>query len=258
MHGVRVHRKGYGVTTDLINQVKVSKRKKMMEIGNLPPLPNNQQDFVELIANGVSPIEAYRAVQTQYSPNCKHNTGNVSYSATRMLKHPGVQTWLRAMREAGCENGIITIQNHISELERLKNLCIENKNFGAAVRAEELRGKTAGLYVDRIDITQRTDSTDLLERVGKMFGEDFKKVASEKLGIVDVTPVSAPVVTYKEVDTVVLYDAAKEQADKGANKPVRQGFQKLKGELEKDYKEASQGTLDDIRKLIQERNAKDV
>lgn len=246
------------MTTEIINQVRISKRQKLTERQDLPPLPHNQQQFVELIANGVSPQEAYRAVQKEHAPGSNHKDDNISSGATRMMGYPAVRAWLRAMREAGCENGIITIQSHISELERLKNLCIENKNFGAAVRAEELRGKTAGLYVDRIDITQRTDSTDLLERVGKMFGEDFKKVASEKLGIVDVTPVKAPVVTYKEVDTAVLYDAAKEQADKGANKPVRQGFKKLKGELEKDYKEASQGTLDDIRKLIQERNAKDV
>ena len=44
---------------------------------------------------------------------------------------------------------LITKDKHYQELGELRDMAKETKNVNAAVRAEELRGKVAGLYIDR-------------------------------------------------------------------------------------------------------------
>ena len=44
---------------------------------------------------------------------------------------------------------LVTKDQHYQELGELRDMAKATKNVNAAVRAEELRGKVAGLYIDR-------------------------------------------------------------------------------------------------------------
>jgi|TARA_Y100000294_G_C8414928_1_gene280358 phage terminase small subunit len=78
----------------------------------------------------------------------------------------------------------ITKDKHYQELGELRDMAKETKNVNAAVRAEELRGKVAGLYIDRqILANAKTirlpDGTKKLEQ--DMTLEDYEWLMTEIL-----------------------------------------------------------------------------
>lgn len=155
------------------------KARKTDARSELPRLKPKHQRFVERVAAGDLPTDVYADIWERHNDD----RTRVSVAACNLLRHEGVRAWLRAMREAGVENGNFTLQAHLSELEHIKNRALERNNFGAAVRAEELRGKAMGLYVERYQDTGTADSESLLENVGKIFGSEMKKMAMQRLGI---------------------------------------------------------------------------
>lgn len=60
------------------------------------------------------------------------------------------------------------------KLNELQKLAIASRNVNAAIKAEELKGKLAGLYVDKTEITGR-DGKDLLPPV------DLSRLSDDKL-----------------------------------------------------------------------------
>lgn len=105
--------------------------------------------------------------------------------AVRLKRQPNVKIWLDALREAGAENAVVTLSSHLSELNRLKEFAIKCANPNAAIRAEELRGKVAGHYVERVHHTHHEDvsDADLVAMIGALFGDDFAEQAKIKLGM---------------------------------------------------------------------------
>lgn len=62
------------------------------------------------------------------------------------------------------EDSKLTLEKHIAELERLKEIALQNGKFEAAINAEVNRGKACGLYV-----TKTEDVTDPMRRaLGRM------------------------------------------------------------------------------------------
>jgi hypothetical protein len=46
----------------------------------------------------------------------------------------------------------LTVENHLIRLAELRDQAFATGNYSAAIRAEELRGKVAGFYTDRIEM----------------------------------------------------------------------------------------------------------
>jgi len=112
---------------------------------DLPDLTDQQRKFVEGILAGRNASDSYRAA---------YNTDNMLQEsvwalASRLRADVKVSSWLAAARKAGLGHAKITLDGHLTELERLKELCIETGNLGAAVQAEQLRGKAAGHYIEQ-------------------------------------------------------------------------------------------------------------
>ena len=78
----------------------------------------------------------------------------------------------------------ITKDKHYQELGELRDMAKETKNVNAAVRAEELRGKVAGLYIDRqilaaSKMIRLPDGTKKLEQ--DMEVEDYEAMMNDIL-----------------------------------------------------------------------------
>ena len=52
---------------------------------------------------------------------------------------------------------------HMARLNHIGQIAEQNKNYGVAIRAEELRGKVAGYYIDRQIINNKNDKSNMSE-----------------------------------------------------------------------------------------------
>lgn len=117
-----------------------------MDTRGLPDLTPKQYGFVCGILAGMTGADAYReAYNTEgWLPQ------SIWREASRMRDHTKVVPWLDRAKEAAGEQAELTQDAHLEELNRLKGLALGGKNYGAAMRGEELRGRVAGMYVERI------------------------------------------------------------------------------------------------------------
>ena len=99
--------------------------------------------------------EAYR--QTYKSTVMKPET--VNRKAKELLDNGKITARLDELRAPVVEKAQLTLESHLTELDRLKTAAEGAGNITAAIRAEELRGKAAGLYMAKVEVT--TGSTFL-------------------------------------------------------------------------------------------------
>ena len=142
----------------------------------LPELTFQQQKFVEGILAGKTASDAYRAAY-----DCSAmQTSTIWVKASELRSSEKVAVWLSAARQAGLGTAVVTFDNHIRELERLREIALNSGNIGAAVQAEQIRGKAAGHHVDQIrDVTERHDPVQTVYDLAKLTGVDPHIIAAQ-------------------------------------------------------------------------------
>ena len=140
----------------------------------------NEMKFVEYVTSGENFTEAYILA---YGASRQRTRASLSVAGSQIKMRPHVTAAIQTVREAGVEQAAYSVANHIGELQRLKREALEAKNFGAAVRAEELTGKVAGFYTERREITFKSSADNLLIDLSKVFGVEFAEMAAKKLGV---------------------------------------------------------------------------
>lgn len=73
----------------------------------------------------------------------------VHEQASRLLAHRKVAARLDAWRQSMAVDTTLTFGQHMRQLAELRDAAVEHGRLRAAVRAEELRGRLAGLYPKR-------------------------------------------------------------------------------------------------------------
>lgn len=89
--------------------------------------------------------EAYRRA---YKPR-RMSAKSIHEKASHILAQGKVQARVAELRGNAAGKAVFGLVEHLAELDRLKALAEANKNFPAAIKAEELRGRVSGFYVDR-------------------------------------------------------------------------------------------------------------
>lgn len=122
-------------------------RDKSTEPLELPDITGEELSFVqEWLVDG----NATRAFKVAW-PHAEEWTDNaVRVEACRRLQKPNVRLTIDACRRYMGAKAECTLEQHLNELDRLKNVSEVTGNLGAAVNAEVNRGKASGLYVDRV------------------------------------------------------------------------------------------------------------
>lgn len=141
----------------------------------LPDLTPQQMEFVRQLLAGKTGADAYRAA---------YNTENMLpatliAAASRLRANSNVSAWLAAGREAHLGTAVLTRESHMAELERLKEIALKTGNIGAAVQAEQLRGKVAGHQVDRIQDVTPADPVDILRDIAATAPEFAQQLAAQ-------------------------------------------------------------------------------
>lgn len=138
------------------------KKTEAFDVGELPDLTEQQMAFVKGVLDGQSASDAFRAAY-----NCENTLPESVWAMASRLRHNvKVVAWLDAARMAKLGSARLTLDNHMQELERLRELAVKTGNYGAAVQAEQIRGKVAGHHIERIeDVTQPRDPVQTLKEI---------------------------------------------------------------------------------------------
>jgi len=68
------------------------------------------------------------------------------------LTKPDVHAAIQAAQSKLAESHGITLDQHITDLKRIRDAAFDEGKFAAAASAEIARGKVAGFYVERVEV----------------------------------------------------------------------------------------------------------
>lgn len=101
-------------------------------------------------------------IRAGYSKRTAHSQG------PRLLEKVGVSDYLSILSEPNKKKAQLTQAQHLDKLEELRDMAVEAGNVQAAIRAEELRGKCTGQYIERkADVD--TDGNDVPREISVKF-----------------------------------------------------------------------------------------
>lgn len=109
-------------------------------------LTPKQEKFAQEVASGKSQADAYRAAFdcTNSKPATIHR------KACALMDDGKIAARIESIRAPIVEKVGITLEQHLRDLERLRNLAESDGKYSAAVSAELARGKASGLHVERV------------------------------------------------------------------------------------------------------------
>jgi len=155
---------------DTKNEKKLTKIfKKQLETkkynDKITPL---QQKFID---NYCSKYGQWSA--TQCAINAGYDIKSAHTRASELLdwrKHPDIALEIQG-RVAGLrEAWDVDRDKHLAMLTKIRDAAMEKGQYGVANKAEELRGKVAGLYVDRnLTITRELSEGELNDKIKTIF-----------------------------------------------------------------------------------------
>jgi phage terminase small subunit len=113
------------------------------------------------------------AIQSGYSPDSAYQR---AYELLNPKLCPHVVKYIGELREEFRKKNNIDPDKHMSRLNYLGQLAEQNKMIGVSLRAEELRGKVAGYYIDRQVIKNKDDLDNL---TAEQLEDQMKKILDD-------------------------------------------------------------------------------
>lgn len=120
----------------------------MQELPDLTGLTSRQAKFTEGVLSGMGNVEAWQAAG--YSQN--ESPQRQAEHACKLKLNAKIAPILTEFQLRSAAKLAQTADGHSQQLLDLARKSEDAGNYGAAVRAVELTGKVAGLYVDRVAI----------------------------------------------------------------------------------------------------------
>ena len=109
-------------------------------------LTPKQEAFAQAIVTGINQSDAYRAAY-KVRPGTKAESVNVA--ASKLMADAKVTQRVAELREPIAKKAQMTLESHLEDLQRLRNMAVKAEQFGAAITAEVARGKAAGIVVEK-------------------------------------------------------------------------------------------------------------
>jgi len=105
-------------------------------------LTPKQERFCQLIVSGKNLTEAYLG---SYSPKTK-NKNSINREAKEVYDNLKISSRINELREKQIEKLNYSVKQSFDNLVFAQQKAIEEENINAYIKAEELKGKLAGLY----------------------------------------------------------------------------------------------------------------
>ena len=103
--------------------------------------------FAEAVASGKSQSDAYREA---FKPK-KMTQKSVHERASQVASNSQVKEKIAELRIPIALKAQMTLESHLEDLQRLRNMAAKERQYGPAITAEIARGKASGVHVERID-----------------------------------------------------------------------------------------------------------
>ncbi len=110
-------------------------------------LTQKQESFCLVYIETGNATESYRQA---YKPKTKLES-TINRSAKDLMDNPKIAARIEDLRKPVRDKAQITLETHLTDLKRLRDLAETDGKFSAAVTAEVSRGRASGLYVERIE-----------------------------------------------------------------------------------------------------------
>lgn len=113
-------------------------------------LTPKQEKFAQCVAEGMSQADAYRS-----SYNCKPTTKSdtIINKASELMRNGYITARVDELRKPIIAKVGMTLESHLEDLNRLRNLAAKAGQYSAAISAEVARGKAAGLVVSKTELS---------------------------------------------------------------------------------------------------------
>lgn len=148
------------------------------------PLTRKQELFVkELVSNDGHITYKEAAIRAGYPESSAHTR---AYELTNPNKCPHVVAAIKRYRNELDQRFAITYSRHVRDLQKIRDVALENGAYSAAVQAEYRRGQAQGdIYVSKAEIRHGSIDSMSKEEVMKAL-DDLKE--TNGADIIDVTP----------------------------------------------------------------------
>lgn len=112
----------------------------------MPSLSPQRERFARAVASGMNQSDAYRAA---YKVREGTKLSSINVNASKLMADAKVAQRVSEMRLPVAKKAMITLESHLEDLQRLRNMAVKAEQFGAAITAEVARGKAAGIVVEK-------------------------------------------------------------------------------------------------------------
>jgi len=140
------------------------------------------------------------AIQAGYSPDSAYQR---AYELLNPKICPHVVKYIGQLKEDFRIKNNIDPDKHMARLNHLGRLAEEHRNYGVAGRMEELRGKVAGYYIDRIIQKNKTENSIKAKITSASFvGNSYQYIVNSNIGKIYV--VSSDTINIFKIDEEVF------------------------------------------------------
>ena len=115
-----------------------------------PPMNQRMVQFAHLLASGKTHAEAY---DLSHPSKTRRTVKTAREKGSRLAADTRVQDMIAKLQEKATQATLFTLQMHLANLHDISLKALAARDFNAAARAEEARGKAAGFYVQRLEHT---------------------------------------------------------------------------------------------------------
>jgi DNA-binding CsgD family transcriptional regulator len=145
----------------------------------IAPTPIERAQAMTVTTDGLTAKQAQFCEQYVIDFNAKQTAIRAGYSPKtaeqqgyQLLQKTSVKTRIAELQEQIRERTNVTVDDVVDRLSALRDQAVEARQFGPATRAEELRGRTIGAFLDKSQITDASDlpREALAARIAKMGG----------------------------------------------------------------------------------------
>lgn len=123
-------------------------------------LTQKQENFCLSYIETGNASEAYRRAFSC----ARSKPETINRMAKELIDNPKITARLQEIRAPAVKKAEITLEQHLKDLKRLRDLAESAEKYGPAVTAEMARGKASGLYVENLNVNVTDALADRLSR----------------------------------------------------------------------------------------------
>ena len=109
-------------------------------------LTPQREKFAQAVASGMNQSDAYREA---FKVRAGTKLSSINVNASKLMADTKVLQRVEELRAPIAKRAQITLESHLEDLQRLRNMAVKAEQFGAAITAEVARGKAAGIVVEK-------------------------------------------------------------------------------------------------------------